>query len=86
MLRGCLILRSICSENVPQRDIRGCLRIGALCLFLLLAVCFLDPSFGSAQETRIRAAYSAMSGSMAWVWAAKEGGYFDQHGLKVDLI
>ena len=27
-----------------------------------------------------------MSGSMAWVWAAKEGGYFDQHGLKVDLI
>ena len=55
-------------------------------MFLLLAVCFLDPSFGSAQETRIRVAYSAMSGSMAWVWAAKEGGYFDQHGLKVDLI
>jgi ABC-type nitrate/sulfonate/bicarbonate transport system substrate-binding protein len=39
-----------------------------------------------AQETRIRAAYSAMSGSMAWVWAAREGGYFEQHGLKVDLI
>jgi NitT/TauT family transport system substrate-binding protein len=39
-----------------------------------------------AQESRIRAAYSAMSGSMAWVWAAQEGGYFDQHGLKVDLI
>lgn len=34
----------------------------------------------------MRAAYSAMSGSMAWVWAAKEGGYFDQQGLKVDLI
>jgi ABC-type nitrate/sulfonate/bicarbonate transport system substrate-binding protein len=41
---------------------------------------------GRAQETRIRAAYSAMSGSMAWVWAAKEGGYFDHHGLNVDLI
>ena len=41
---------------------------------------------GLAQETRVRAAYSAMSGSMAWVWAAKEGGYFDQQGLKVDLI
>jgi ABC-type nitrate/sulfonate/bicarbonate transport system substrate-binding protein len=23
---------------------------------------------------------------MAWVWAAKDGGYFDQQGLKVDLI
>ena len=34
----------------------------------------------------MRAAYSAMSGSMAWVWAAKEGGYFDHQGLKVDLI
>lgn len=44
------------------------------------------PSAASAQETRIRAAYSAMSGSMAWVWAAKEGGYFEKHGLKVDLI
>jgi NitT/TauT family transport system substrate-binding protein len=39
-----------------------------------------------AQETKARVGYSAMSGSMAWVWAAKEGGYFDQHGLKVDLI
>jgi NitT/TauT family transport system substrate-binding protein len=39
-----------------------------------------------AQENRMRAAYSAMSGSMAWVWAAQEGGYFDQRGLKVDLI
>ena len=41
---------------------------------------------GFAQDTPVRAAYSALSGSMAWVWAAKEGGYFDQHGLKVDLI
>src|SRR5262249_17758809 len=48
--------------------------------FLVLApFCF-------AQEGRARVGYSAMSGSMAWVWAAKEGGYFDQHGLKVDLI
>jgi len=23
---------------------------------------------------------------MAWLWTAKEGGYFDQHGLKVDLV
>src|ERR1044071_4578542 len=27
-----------------------------------------------------------MSGSMAWVWVANDGGYFDKHGLKVDLI
>ena len=39
-----------------------------------------------AEEGRIRAAYSAMSGSMAWVWAAKEGGYFEKHRLNVDLI
>lgn len=51
-----------------------------------MALCFLGASDSFAQETRIRAAYSAMSGSMAWVWAAQEGGYFDQHGLKVDLI
>ena len=42
--------------------------------------------FRSAQEQRIRVGFSAMSGSMAWLWTAKEGGYFDQHGLKVDLV
>jgi ABC-type nitrate/sulfonate/bicarbonate transport system substrate-binding protein len=47
---------------------------------------FLGSFAGLAQETKMRAAYSAMSGSMAWVWAAQEGGYFDQQGLKVDLI
>ncbi|HWO40558.1 MAG TPA: ABC transporter substrate-binding protein, partial [Candidatus Eisenbacteria bacterium] len=39
-----------------------------------------------AQETKIRAAYSALSGSMAWVWTAQEGRHFDRHGLKVDLV
>jgi NitT/TauT family transport system substrate-binding protein len=53
---------------------------------LLLTALFSDAYPGFAQEARIRVGYSAMSGSMAWVWAAKEGGYFDQHGLKVDLI
>jgi NitT/TauT family transport system substrate-binding protein len=57
-------------------------------LLLLFCAAFLlaGPRSVFAQESRIRAAYSAMSGSMAWVWAAQEGGYFDQHGLKVDLI
>lgn len=54
--------------------------------FWASAFFFFGSVAGLAQETRIRAAYSAMSGSMAWVWAAKEGGYFDKHGLKVDLI
>jgi len=57
-----------------------------VCYGFLVTAFFIDARPGFAQETRIRAAYSAMSGSMAWVWAAKEGGYFDQHGLKVDLI
>jgi NitT/TauT family transport system substrate-binding protein len=57
-----------------------------VCYGFLVTALFIDARPGFAQETRIRAAYSAMSGSMAWVWAAKEGGYFDQHGLKVDLI
>jgi NitT/TauT family transport system substrate-binding protein len=57
-----------------------------VCYGFLVTALFIDARPGFAQETRIRAAYSAMSGSMSWVWAAKEGGYFDQHGLKVDLI
>ena len=44
------------------------------------------PNSGFAQEQRIRVGYSAMSGSMAWLWTAKEGGHFDRHGLKVDLV
>ena len=55
-------------------------------LVFLIGFSFLRPIGGFAQEARIRAAYSAMSGSMAWVWAAKEGGYFEQHGLKLDLL
>src|SRR5438309_10135449 len=58
----------------------------ALCVCFLVAVFFLRASIGYAQESRIRAAYSAMSGSMAWVWAANDGGYFEKHGLKIDLI
>jgi NitT/TauT family transport system substrate-binding protein len=55
-------------------------------IFIFVALFALAPIASSAQEQRIRVGYSAMSGSMAWLWAAKEGGYFDQHGLKVDLV
>ncbi|MSP40837.1 MAG: ABC transporter substrate-binding protein [Deltaproteobacteria bacterium] len=57
---------------------RQCLALAALIAFAP-ADCF-------AQEQRIRVGFSAMSGSMAWLWTAKEGGYFDQQGLKVDLV
>ena len=55
-------------------------------IFILVLLILLIPAVGRAQEQRVRAGYSAMSGSMAWVWAAKEAGYFDKHGLKVDLV
>ena len=50
------------------------------------ALIFLGPSMGSSQEQRIRVGFSAMAGPMAWVWTAKEGGYFERHGLRVDLV
>ncbi|HEY1269981.1 MAG TPA: ABC transporter substrate-binding protein [Candidatus Binatia bacterium] len=53
---------------------------------LAVAIFLAAPLRLFAEEPRIRAAYSAMSGSMAWVWAAKEGGYFEKHKLNVDLI
>ena len=55
-------------------------------IFILVVLMLLVPAAGRAQEQRVRVGYSAMSGSMAWVWAAKEAGYFDKHGLKVDLV
>jgi NitT/TauT family transport system substrate-binding protein len=55
-------------------------------IFLPVVLILLLPSINRAQDQRVRVGYSAMSGSMAWVWAAKEAGYFDKHGLKVDLV
>lgn len=57
-----------------------------LSILVVAVLILLVPGVNRAQEQRVRAGYSAMSGSMAWVWAAKEGGYFDKHGLKVDLV
>ena len=53
---------------------------------ILIVLIVLASTPGWAQEQRIRVGFSAMSGSMAWLWTAKEGGYFEQHGLKVDLV
>ncbi len=54
-------------------------------LACLAALFFLAPN-GLAQEPRLRVGYSAISGSMAWLWTAKEAGYFDRHGVRVDLV
>ncbi len=40
----------------------------------------------SAEDQKLKVGYSAISGSMAWVWTAKEAGYFDRHGLRVELV
>lgn len=55
---------------------------------LILTAIFLLVAFrvGTAQEQRVNVGYSAISGSMAWVWTAKEAGYFDHRGLRVDLV
>lgn len=50
-------------------------------LFLLLI-----SSVGLSQEQRVRVGYSALSGSMAWVWTAQEAGYFARHGLQADVV
>jgi NitT/TauT family transport system substrate-binding protein len=57
-----------------------------LSILVVAVLILLVPGVNRAQEQRVWAGYSAMSGSMAWVWAAKEGGYFDKYGLKVDLV
>jgi NitT/TauT family transport system substrate-binding protein len=56
-------------------------------VLILTAICFLAASgIATAQEQRVNVGYSAISGSMAWLWTAKEAGYFDRRGLRVDLV
>src|ERR1043166_332613 len=67
-----------CSEKaVLKAGVLFCVAVASL---------FLSSGSSPAQENRIRAAYSAMSGSMGWFWVANDAGYFEKHGLKVDLI
>jgi len=39
----------------------------------------------SAQEMNLRAVYNALSGVMAPIWVAQDGGLFAKHGVSVDL-
>jgi len=39
----------------------------------------------SAQEMHLRSVYNALSGVMAPIWVAQDGGLFTKHGVSVDL-
>jgi NitT/TauT family transport system substrate-binding protein len=39
----------------------------------------------SSQEMNLRAVYNALSGVMAPIWVAQDGGLFTKHGVSVDL-
>ena len=49
--------------------------------FLVVFV-FTDPTFAAP----LRVAYSAISGAMATLWVAQEGGYFKREGLDTELL
>jgi NitT/TauT family transport system substrate-binding protein len=52
---------------------------------LILAILFLL-SLSEAQAAPVRVAYSAISGAMAPLWVAQEGGYFRREGLDIELL
>ena len=58
------------------------MRILTLILCSLVFVCFTDP----VRAERINIAYSAITGSQAPLWVAKDEGIFKSHGLEVELI
>jgi len=62
--------------------------VKTLFAILCLLHCFGAISAGLAAESprRIRAAVTAISGSMAPPWAAHEAGIFRKHGLEVEVI
>src|SRR3989337_2396040 len=55
-------------------------------LISLLTLTFLAVSPLQAQTKRIPVAYSAISATQSSFYVAKEGGYFEKHGLFVDPV
>src|SRR4051794_19150386 len=53
-------------------------------ILLLVALVFCSDKV-SAQEANLRAVYNAVSGVMAPIWIAQEGGLFSKQGVNVDL-
>ena len=52
---------------------------------LILLILLLIVRAASAQEMNLRAVYNALSGVMAPIWVAQDGGLFTKHGVNVDL-
>jgi NitT/TauT family transport system substrate-binding protein len=49
-------------------------------------ICLLDVSLASAQLTRLKTSYSALTANMAAYWLAKDAKIFEKHGLDVDVV
>ena len=61
-------------------------RRSLLWLVPLLGALLVVPAQAQPKHPKIRAAYSAISGSMLPAWVAKEKGLFEKHGLDVELV
>ena len=59
--------------------------LSQIMLIIVLAAAMLIARAASAQEMSLRAVYNAVSGVMAPIWVAQEGGLFTKHGVNVDL-
>ena len=59
--------------------------LGRVVLIAVLAAPMLIAQAASAQEMNLRAVYNALSGVMAPIWVAQDGGLFTKHGVNVDL-
>ena len=59
--------------------------VGRVVLIAVLAAPMLIAQAASAQEMNLRAVYNALSGVMAPIWVAQDGGLFTKHGVNVDL-
>lgn len=55
-------------------------------LALAAMIVFQPASDGDAQGRRVRAGFSNFGASTSWLWTAKETGFFDRYGLRVDLV
>ncbi|HTF91428.1 MAG TPA: hypothetical protein VK632_00210, partial [Verrucomicrobiae bacterium] len=56
----------------------------ALTLFFLASVTIAGRA--SAQLTRLKTSYSALTANMAAYWLAKDAKIFEKHGLSVDVV
>ena len=60
--------------------------MGRIVFGLMVIIFFQPPSYGYAQERRVRVGFSNFGASTSWLWTAKESGVFERNGLRVDLI